>query len=84
MDFLVEMSGKVVTIEVKSGKNYKSHKSLENYMGVPDYNIETAYVLSTYNVEKKGKIVYLPIYMSYLLKEPKVDQLIVDLDMAGL
>lgn len=84
MDFLVEMSGKVVTIEVKSGKNYKSHKSLENYMGVPDYNIETAYVLSTYNVEKKGEIVYLPIYMSYLLKEPKVDQLIVDLDMAGL
>ncbi|XVG95935.1 hypothetical protein ACGCUP_01505 [Eubacteriales bacterium KG125] len=78
------MSGKVVTIEVKSGKNYKSHKSLENYMGVPDYNIETAYVLSTYNVEKKGEIVYLPIYMSYLLKEPKVDQLIVDLDMAGL
>ena len=30
------------------------------------------------------KIIYLPIYMSYLLREPRIEQLIVDLDMAGL
>lgn len=84
IDFLIEMSGKVVPIEVKSGKGYKSHKSLENYINIPDYHIERAYVFSTYNVEKEGKIIYLPIYMSYLLKEPKVEQLIVDLDMSGL
>lgn len=84
LDFLVEMSGKVVPIEVKSGKSYKAHKALDNYMSVSDYHIENAYVLSIANIEKEGKIIYLPIYMSYLLKEPNVNQLIVDLDMSGL
>ncbi|MDO5446074.1 MAG: ATP-binding protein [Eubacteriales bacterium] len=84
IDFLIERKGKVVLIEVKSGKDYKSHKALENYMAVPEYHIESAYVLSTCNVEKDGKIIYLPIYMSYLLVEPKTEQLIVDLDISGL
>ena len=47
-------------------------------------DIVPANVFSTFNVEKEGKIIYLPIYMSYLLKEPKIDQLIVDLDISGL
>jgi len=34
--------------------------------------------------EKVGRVTYLPIYMSYLLQEPKTEQLIVDLDMSGL
>ena len=84
LDFLIELSGKVVPIEVKSGKGYKSHKALDNYMNIEDYHLEKAYVFSTFNVEKEGKIIYLPIYMSYLLKEPKIDQLIVDLDISGL
>ena len=53
-------------------------------MEVPDYHLERAYVFSTFNVEKKGEVINLPIYMSYLLKEPKIDQLIVDIDMTGL
>ena len=84
LDFLIEMGGKVVPIQVKSGKGYKSHKALDNYMEVPDYHLERAYVFSTFNVEKKGEVINLPIYMSYLLKEPKIDQLIVDIDMTGL
>ena len=84
LDFLIEMGGKVVPIEVKSGKGYKSHKAFDNYMEVPDYHLERAYVFSTFNVEKKGEVINLPIYMSYLLKEPKIDQLIVDIDMTGL
>lgn len=84
LDFLIEMGGKVVPIEVKSGKAYKSHKALTKYMEIPDYHLERAYVFSTFNVEKDGEIIYLPIYMSYLLKEPKIDQLILDLDMTGL
>ena len=84
LDFLIELSGKVVPIEVKSGKGYKSHKALDNYMNTRDYHLEKAYVFSVFNVEKDGKIIYLPIYMSYLLKEPKIDRLIVDLDISGL
>ena len=46
MDFAIEMSGKVVPIEVKSGKAYKSHKALDHFMNVPDYHLEKAYVFS--------------------------------------
>ena len=84
LDFLIEMGGRVVPIEVKSGKNYKSHKALDNFMDVSEYHLERAYVFSTSNVEKEENIIYLPIYMSYLLKEPKIEQLIVNLDISGL
>ena len=84
LDFLIEMGGKVVPIEVKSGKAYKKHKALDNYMSITDYHLERAYVFSTFNVEKEGEVIYLPIYMSYLLKEPQIDHLIVDLDISGL
>lgn len=84
LDFLIEMEGKVVPIEVKSGKAYKKHRALDNFMGIPDYHLERAYVFSTSNVEKEGEVIYLPIYMSYLLKEPKIDHLIVNLDISDL
>ena len=84
LDVLVEMDGKVVPIEVKSGKAYKAHKSLDNFMKISDYHIEKAYVFSVANMEQEGSVVYLPIYMCYLLKERKIGKLIVDLDMEGL
>lgn len=84
LDVLVEMDGKVVPIEVKSGKAYKAHKSLDNFMKISDYHIEKAYVLSVANIEQEGSVVYLPIYMCYLLKERKIGKLIVNLDMEGL
>ncbi len=84
LDFVLEMSGKVVPIEVKSGKNYKTHKALNHFMSVSDYHLEKAYVFSIGNVEQDGNIVYLPIYMSYLLKEKPIDTMIVDVDIEGL
>ena len=85
LDFVIEMSGKVVPIEVKSGKNYKSHKALDNFMSISDYHMEKAYVFSIGNVEKEDNVIYLPIYMSYLLKEKTLDSaMIVDVDISGL
>ena len=84
MDFAIEMSGKVVPIEVKSGKAYKSHTALDHFMNVPDYHLEKAYVFSAQNVEAEGSVIYLPIYMCYLLKEQRIGKMIVDLDMTGL
>lgn len=84
LDVLIEMGGKVVPIEVKSGKAYKTHKALDNFMKIPEYHMEKAYVLSVANVEQEGTVVYLPIYMCYLLKEQKIGRLIVNLDMEGL
>ena len=82
--FVRKMNGKVVPIEVKSGKSYKTHKALDNFMDVPDYHLERAYILSTGNVETEGNVIYIPIYMCYLLKEKKIGQMIVDLDITGL
>lgn len=84
LDFVIEMDGRVVPIEVKSGKDYKRHNALDHFMEVPNYHMEKAYVLSTGNVEVDGKICYLPIYMTYLLKEEKIGKMIVNLDMSGL
>lgn len=84
LDFVIEIDGRVVPIEVKSGKDYKRHNALDHFMEVPNYHMEKAYVLSTGNVEVDGKICYLPIYMTYLLKEEKIGKMIVDLDMSGL
>ena len=84
LDFLIEMDGKVVPIEVKSGKAYRTHKALDHFMNVSDYHIEKAYVFSAGNVDKDGNVTYLPIYMCYLVKEQSIGQLIVDLDMEGL
>ena len=84
LDFVIELSGRVVPIEVKSGKTYKSHKALNHFMDVTDYHMERAYVFSIGNVEKEGKVIYLPIYMCYLLKEKRIEQMIVDLDTQGL
>ena len=84
LDALIEMGGKVVPIEVKSGKAYKAHKALDNFMNIPDYHLEKAYVLSAANLEQEGAVVYLPIYMCYLLKGRKIGKLIVNLNMEGL
>ena len=84
MDFAIEMSGKVIPIEVKSGKAYKSHKALDNFMNITDYHLNKAYVFSVENVETDGNITYLPIYMCYLLKEKKIGKMIVELDTDGL
>lgn len=84
MDFVIEMNGKVIPIEVKSGKSYKAHKALDHFMKVPDYHLEKAYVFSVGNVEKIGSVMYLPVYMCYLLKERQLGQMIVELDLDGL
>ena len=84
IDFLIEMDGKVVPIEVKSGQRYKTHKALDNFISKSEYHIEKAYVFCIGNVEVKDVVTYLPIYMSYILEEQKIDRMIVNPDITGL
>lgn len=74
VDFLVTMNdGRVVPLEIKSGKDYKFHSALNNLLGTDEYGIDEAYVLSGANVERterSGKTVwYLPLYMSFCIAE---------------
>ncbi len=58
LDFVIEYKGKVLPIEVKSGKSYQRHSALNNILNVSNYKIDEAYVLSNFNVEVKGNITY--------------------------
>lgn len=69
LDFVIEHNGKVLPLEVKSGKDYERHSALDNVLSIDEYGIEEAYVLSNANVKRKGKITYLPIYMIMFLDE---------------
>lgn len=66
VDFVIQDSarGKVLLIEVKSGKDYKRHRALKNLLQVDDYEIDGAYVLCNGNLEEDDGVLYLPIYMT--------------------
>ena len=70
VDFVVEgTSGHVVPIEVKSGKKVRAHAALDRLMSVGEYKIPEAVVLSRENLSKEGKVLYVPIYMTFCLDE---------------
>lgn len=80
VDFLVETKeGRILPIEVKSGKQYKRHMALNNLMASEGCGIDRAYVLSEFNVSKEeraGKpVYYLPLYMTFCLQEERGDGL---------
>lgn len=65
LDFLVEWPfGKVLPIEVKSGKAYKRHSALSAALRTENYGLERAFVLHEGNVETDGSVTYLPMYMT--------------------
>lgn len=80
LDFVIEYNGRVLPIEVKSGKNYQRHSALNNVMEISNYSIDEAFILSNYNVEVKGNLVYLPIYMLMFIKDEDIKLPTVDLD----
>lgn len=70
VDFLIDCYDtlSVVPLEVKSGKDYKVHSSLDHFISTPDYNIRHAYVLSNnQQVVTQGGITYIPIYYTMFL-----------------
>lgn len=69
VDFLVESSGSVLPIEVKSGSDFTSHKALDNLMGEAEFKLPAAWVFSnSRQVASKGKTTYFPIYFLMFLQ----------------
>ncbi len=78
LDFIVEYNGKVLPIEIKSGKSYQRHSALNNILNLNNYNLDEAFVFSNYNIKVENKITYYPIYMLMFLiqddiKLPNID-----------
>lgn len=84
LDFLIELNGKVLPIEVKSGKDYKKHSALNNVMDDLNYDIHEAYILNQNNIEIKDKLIYLPIYMLMFIENDEIKNPIYKLDLKGL
>ena len=72
IDFVIEYGGKVLPIEVKSGKSYRRHSALNNVMNIANYSLGEAFVFSGSNVEVKDRVVYYPVYMIMFLEKDAI------------
>jgi predicted AAA+ superfamily ATPase len=67
LDFVFLDNNKVSIVEVKSGKDYKRHASLDAAIAIKNNNIGRPMVFSRFNVEKDNGIIYYPLYMTMFL-----------------
>lgn len=75
VDFLVDNYDtlSVLPIEMKSGKDYREHSALDNFLSTPDYNIKEALVLSNEReVQTINGITYMPVYSIAFLQNAAV------------
>ncbi len=67
VDFLINNRRRqtIVPIEVKSGKDYRIHSALNNFITTADYGISKGYVLSNSSeVKIKDNICHIPVYFA--------------------
>ena len=80
LDFVIEHAGRVLPIEVKSGKDYEKHSALDNVMAAHEYGIEEAYVFTNDNIKVNGKLTYFPIYMVMFLQDEPIGFIDISVD----
>ncbi len=84
LDFVIELNGKVLPIEVKSGKDYEIHRALSNIMDCKEYDLPEAVVFNNGNMHIVGKITYAPIYMAMFLEKNNLAPTFYKVDISGL
>ena len=84
VDFVVELNGEVLPIEVKSGKDYVRHRALNNILDCQEYNIPQSIVLCNDNFSVKSKVLYAPIYMMMFIHKEQKTEMKFSLDLSGL
>ena len=85
LDFVIELDGKVLPIEIKSGKDYYRHNAMDNVLQQSDYGIKEGYVFCGGNIEQKDRISYFPIYMlMFLQKKELPDEILFETDFSDL
>lgn len=67
LDFLLPEGKRITIIEVKSGKDYKRHSSLNIVSRLYTEKIAQRIVLCLGNVEQSDDVQYLPVYMAMFL-----------------
>lgn len=70
VDFLINDRERqsILPLEIKSGKDYKVHSAIDNFVNTPDYGIERAIVFSNNReINRIGKVIHCPIYFTPFL-----------------
>ncbi len=83
-DFIIELGGKVLPIEVKSGKDYDVHRALSNIMDCGEYDLPEAVVFNNDNLKQKRQISYAPIYMIMFLEKKNTAPELYTVELGGL
>lgn len=76
VDFLIDDFDNLMALplEIKSGKDYKIHSALDNFLSTPLYNIHRAVVLSNEReVYNENGITYMPIYYIMFFNQNIID-----------
>lgn len=84
LDFVIELNGKVLPIEVKSGKDYETHRALSNIMDCEEYDLPEAVVFCNANLSVSGRIVYAPVYMIMFFEKNESAPTFYKVDLSGL
>ena len=67
LDFVLANNGKIDIVEVKSGKDYRRHASLDAAMENFADRVGRSIVFGPCNIECSGGVTYLPLYMSMFI-----------------
>lgn len=84
LDFVIELEGKVLPIEVKSGKDYEVHRALTNIMDCSEYEIPESIIFNNDNINVRGKYIYAPIYMVMFIEKKNDSPTFYKVDLSGL
>ena len=84
LDFVIELEGKVLPIEVKSGKDYEVHRALTNIMDCNEYEIPESIIFNNDNINVRGKYIYAPIYMVMFIEKKNDSPTFYKVDLSGL
>lgn len=74
VDFIAETADGVTPIEVKSGKDYKKHAALNHLL--EKYKFNKTYVVSLNNIESNNNITYIPIYLTSMIFDNKIEDVL--------
>ena len=70
VDFVISSGEAVIPLEVKSGNDYRKHSSLDKMLLNDEWKLNRAYVICPGNIEERGKITYIPWYMTMFIEKP--------------
>lgn len=71
IDFVVEHEHKLLPIEIKSGKDYRKHPSLNRVIESRNEDIHKPIVFCIGNIDDTDHVLYLPLYMVMYLENKK-------------